>query len=39
VRTAAAVPGAHTREMMTDLGYSATDVEALAAAGVIEVTK
>jgi crotonobetainyl-CoA:carnitine CoA-transferase CaiB-like acyl-CoA transferase len=39
VRTAAAVPGAHTREMMSSLGYSASDVEALAAAGVIEVTK
>jgi formyl-CoA transferase len=39
VRTAAAVPGAHTRQMMTELGYSDSDVEALAAAGVIEVTK
>jgi len=39
VRTAAAVPGAHTRDMMKGLGYSATDIDALAAAGVIEVTK
>jgi formyl-CoA transferase len=39
VRTPAAVPGAHTRDMMSDLGYSAHDIDALAAAGVIEVTK
>jgi crotonobetainyl-CoA:carnitine CoA-transferase CaiB-like acyl-CoA transferase len=39
VRTPAAVPGAHTRDMMTDLGYAAADIDALAAAGVIEVTK
>jgi crotonobetainyl-CoA:carnitine CoA-transferase CaiB-like acyl-CoA transferase len=39
VRAAAAVPGAHTRDMMSGLGYSASDIDALAAAGVIEVTK
>ena len=37
VRTAAAIPGAHTREVLTSLGYSASDIHALLAAGVIEV--
>jgi crotonobetainyl-CoA:carnitine CoA-transferase CaiB-like acyl-CoA transferase len=39
VRNAAPVPGAHTREVLDGLGYAAADVEALAEAGVIEVTK
>jgi crotonobetainyl-CoA:carnitine CoA-transferase CaiB-like acyl-CoA transferase len=38
VRTPAADPGAHTREVLAPLGYSHGDVDALAAAGVIEVT-
>jgi len=37
VRTAAAIPGAHTREVLASLGYSADDIHALVAAGVIEV--
>ena len=36
VRTAAAIPGAHTREVLASLGYSADDIHALVAAGVIE---
>jgi crotonobetainyl-CoA:carnitine CoA-transferase CaiB-like acyl-CoA transferase len=39
VRTPAAVPGAHTREVLSGLGYSTSDIDALAAAGIIEVTK
>jgi formyl-CoA transferase len=37
VRTAAAIRGAHTHEVLASLGYSATDIHALVAAGVIEV--
>jgi len=37
VRTPAADPGAHTREVLASLGYSHGDIDALAAAGVIEV--
>jgi crotonobetainyl-CoA:carnitine CoA-transferase CaiB-like acyl-CoA transferase len=33
------VPGAHTREVLAGLGYGAADIDALAEAGVIEVTK
>jgi formyl-CoA transferase len=39
VRTAAPVPGADTRDVLAGLGYGADDIEALAEAGVIEVTK
>jgi crotonobetainyl-CoA:carnitine CoA-transferase CaiB-like acyl-CoA transferase len=39
VRTPAPVPGAHTREVLARLGYAAPETDALADAGVIEVTK
>ncbi|MBI4638813.1 MAG: CoA transferase [Candidatus Rokubacteria bacterium] len=39
VRTPAPVPGAHTREILEGLGYSVPEIDALAEAGVIEVTK
>ncbi|HEY3067371.1 MAG TPA: CoA transferase [Methylomirabilota bacterium] len=39
VRTAAPVPGADTRDVLAALGYGADDIEALAQAGVVEVTK
>jgi crotonobetainyl-CoA:carnitine CoA-transferase CaiB-like acyl-CoA transferase len=39
VRTPAAVPGAHTREVLSGLGYSTDDIDVLAVAGIIEVTK
>ena len=39
VRTAAPVPGADTRDVLAALGYGTDDIEALAEAGVIEVTK
>jgi len=39
VRTPAPVPGAHTREVLERLGYTAQEIDALAAAGAIEVTK
>ncbi len=35
VRTPAPVPGAHTRETLTSLGYSDPEIEALMAAGVV----
>ncbi|HXH84230.1 MAG TPA: CoA transferase [Candidatus Tectomicrobia bacterium] len=39
VRTPAPVPGAHTREVLTALGYTPAEIDALAEAGVVEVTK
>jgi len=39
VRAPAAVPGAHTREILERLGCGAPDIDELARAGVIEVTK
>ncbi len=39
VRTPAPVPGAHTREVLGRLGYTPQEIDALAAAGAIEVTK
>jgi formyl-CoA transferase len=39
VRTPAPVPGADTRAVLESLGYQTSDIDALAAAGVIEVTK
>jgi crotonobetainyl-CoA:carnitine CoA-transferase CaiB-like acyl-CoA transferase len=39
VRTPAPVAGADTREVLGSLGYTTSDIDALAAAGVIEVTK
>jgi crotonobetainyl-CoA:carnitine CoA-transferase CaiB-like acyl-CoA transferase len=39
VRTPAAVVGADTREILTGLGHTPEAIDALAAAGVIEVTK
>ncbi len=39
VRTPAPVPGAHTREVLGRLGYAGPEIDALAAEGVIEVTK
>jgi formyl-CoA transferase len=39
VRTPAPVSGAHTREILERFGYRRDDVEALAAAGVIEIRK
>jgi crotonobetainyl-CoA:carnitine CoA-transferase CaiB-like acyl-CoA transferase len=39
VRTPAPEPGAHTRQVLAALGYDAAAIDALAAAGVIEVTK
>ncbi|HEU5320722.1 MAG TPA: CoA transferase, partial [Methylomirabilota bacterium] len=39
VRTPAPVPGAHTREVLGRLGYDSARIEALAADGVVEVTK
>jgi crotonobetainyl-CoA:carnitine CoA-transferase CaiB-like acyl-CoA transferase len=39
VRTPAAVPGADTREILLRFGYSPSAIDALADAGVIEVTK
>ncbi len=39
VRTPAPVPGAHTREVLAALGYAPAEIDALAEAGVVEVTK
>lgn len=39
VRTPASVPGADTRDVLQRFGYGAADLEALAAAGVVELTK
>lgn len=39
VRTPAPVAGAHTREVLASLGYGDGDVDALLAAGVVEVAK
>ncbi|MBI2563001.1 MAG: CoA transferase [candidate division NC10 bacterium] len=39
VRTPAPVPGAHSREVLGRLGYTAQEIDGLAAAGAIEVTK
>jgi len=39
VRTPAPVPGAHTREVLGRLGYTEQEIDALAAAGAIEVMK
>jgi crotonobetainyl-CoA:carnitine CoA-transferase CaiB-like acyl-CoA transferase len=39
VRTPAPVPGADTREVLRGLGYDAAAIDALAADGVVEVTK
>jgi crotonobetainyl-CoA:carnitine CoA-transferase CaiB-like acyl-CoA transferase len=39
VRTPAPVPGADTRAVLHDIGYTAHDIDALLAAGVIEVAK
>jgi crotonobetainyl-CoA:carnitine CoA-transferase CaiB-like acyl-CoA transferase len=39
VRTPAPPPGAHTREILARFGWAAAEIDALAHAGVIEVTK
>jgi crotonobetainyl-CoA:carnitine CoA-transferase CaiB-like acyl-CoA transferase len=39
VRTPAPEPGAHTREVLSGIGYDARQIDELAQAGVIEVTK
>ena len=39
VRTPAPAPGAHTREVLGLLGYNDSEMEALAAAGVVTVGK
>jgi formyl-CoA transferase len=39
VRTPASVPGADTRDVLQRFGYGAAELEALAAAGVVELTK
>ena len=39
VRTPAPPPGTHTREVLGRVGYPAAEIDALAQAGVIEVTK
>jgi len=39
VRTPAPEPGAHTREILSAIGYDAARIDELARAGVIEVTK
>ncbi len=39
VRTPAPIPGAHTREVLSRLGYGAPEIDALGDAGVVEVTK
>lgn len=39
VRTPAPVPGAHTCEVLAALGYAPAEIDALAEAGVVEVTK
>ncbi len=39
VRTPAPLPGAHTREVLGEVGYGDADIDALERAGVIEVAK
>ncbi|MGH7277619.1 MAG: CaiB/BaiF CoA transferase family protein [Candidatus Rokuibacteriota bacterium] len=39
VRTPAPVPGADTRDVLQGLGYAKDDIDALATAGVVEVTR
>jgi len=39
VRTPAPLPGAHTREVLAELGYDAASIETLVSDGVVEEAK